>query len=50
MAWRELAYLDEVATLSDTEPQPVDGTAGSAGTGTKASRDDHIHMLGHVTL
>jgi len=36
----------DVAELSDATPQPVDGTAATAGTGTKASRDDHVHALG----
>jgi len=44
--WKKLAYYDEVAILSDATPQPVDGTAGAAGTGTEASRADHIHALG----
>lgn len=34
--------------LSDATPQDV-GTA-SAGTGTKASRDDHVHALGAAVL
>lgn len=43
--WKKLAYLDEVATLSDVTPESV-GTAGAAGTGTAASREDHVHDLG----
>lgn len=43
--WKKLAYETDVATLSDTTPQSV-GTAGAAGTGTDASRDDHVHDLG----
>lgn len=46
MAWKQLAFIDEVAVLSDDAPPPVDGTAASAGVGTEASRDDHIHALG----
>ena len=46
MAWKKLAYLDEVASLSDATPQAVDGSAASAGTGTAAARDDHVHALG----
>ena len=43
--WKKLAYLDEVATLSDVTPQAV-GTTASAGTGIAASREDHVHVLG----
>lgn len=46
MAWKKLAFLDEVATLSDTTPQATDGTAGAAGSGAEAARDDHVHSLG----
>jgi hypothetical protein len=42
--WKKLAYLDEVATLSDTAPVAV-GTTASAGTATAASRQDHVHVL-----
>jgi len=46
MSWRKVAYLDEVATLSDTVPQIlVEGGAGTAGIGTAASRDDHVHPM-----
>lgn len=45
MAWKKLAYADEVATLSTNTPQDV-GTVASAGTGTDASKDDHVHQLG----
>jgi len=43
--WKEIAYVDNVATLSDLTPQSV-GTSAAAGTGTDASRDDHVHDLG----
>lgn len=46
MAWKKIAFLDEVAVLSDEIPLAVDGSAGSAGVGTEASRDDHVHALG----
>lgn len=46
MAWKQIPWSDEVATLSNVTPQPVDGTSASAGTGIAASRDDHIHALG----
>lgn len=45
MAWKKLAYADECATLSAETPQDV-GTSASAGTGTDASKDDHVHQLG----
>jgi len=41
-----LAFIDEVASLSDATPAAVDGSSASAGTGTAASRDDHVHALG----
>ena len=43
--WKKLAYADEVATLSDTNPSDI-GTAASAGTGDAASRYDHVHVIG----
>lgn len=43
--WKKLAFIDDVANLSDATPQSV-GTTASAGTGTAASRDDHVHDLG----
>lgn len=43
MSWKKVAYLDEVATLSDNAPQDVDKSAASAGTGIAAARDDHKH-------
>ena len=46
MAWKKLAFEEDVATLSDVIPQATDGTAGAAGAGTKAARDDHVHALG----
>lgn len=45
VTWKKLAFEDDVATLSDASPQSV-GTAAAAGTGTDASRDDHVHDLG----
>jgi len=45
MSWRKIAYLDEVATLSNAAPQDVKKQTASAGTGTAASRDDHKHNL-----
>jgi len=39
-----VAYLDEVATLSSNIPQAVTvGASGNAGSGTAASKDDHVH-------
>lgn len=43
MSWKKVAYLDEVATLSDVAPVDVTKSAASEGTGTAASRDDHKH-------
>lgn len=44
MSWKKLAYLDEVATLSTNTPQAVTvGATGNAGSGTAASKDDHVH-------
>ena len=46
MAWNKVAYLSEVAALSDVHPLPVDGTAADEGVGIAASREDHVHALG----
>lgn len=44
MSWKKIAYLDEVATLSSNVPQAVTvGASGNAGSGTAASKDDHVH-------
>ena len=44
MSWKKVAYLEEVATLSNNVPQAItQGASGSAGSGTAASRDDHVH-------
>lgn len=43
--WKTLAFYDDVAVLSDAAAADV-SNAASAGTGTKASRDDHVHKLG----
>ena len=44
MSWKDVAYLDEVATLSDNTPQAITaGASGQAGTGGAAARDDHVH-------
>jgi len=49
-AWVEIARaVGAPAVLSTTAPQPVDGTAAAAGSGTEASKDDHVHMLGPLT-
>lgn len=45
MSWKKVAYLDEVATLSDTPPQDVKVQTASAGVGAAASRDDHKHNV-----
>jgi len=46
MSWRKIAYLDEVATLSNNAPQDVIVQTPSAGVGAAATRDDHKHNLG----
>ena len=44
MSWKKVAYIDEVATLSDITPQAITaGASGQAGTGGAAARDDHVH-------
>lgn len=43
MSWRQVAYLDEVATLSDVAPVDVDKSAAVAGSASEASRQDHKH-------
>ena len=42
--WKSLAFLDECADLSGDTPLDVNTTA-AAGTGTDASKDDHVHQL-----
>lgn len=44
--WKQIAFLDEVATLSDTDPVSV-GTTPDEGTAGEASRQDHVHDLGN---
>jgi len=44
LSWKKIAYLDEVATLSTNTPQAITaGATGSPGSGTAASKDDHVH-------
>jgi hypothetical protein len=45
LSWKKVAYLDEVATLSDVAPADVKVQTASAGVGTAASRDDHKHNV-----
>jgi len=45
VTWKEIAFLEDVATLSNGTPASV-GTTASAGTGTAAAREDHVHDLG----
>jgi hypothetical protein len=42
---KTVAYVDEVATLSNDDPAAI-GTTAAEGVGTTASRDDHVHVLG----
>lgn len=43
MAWRQLAFLNEVASLSDVAPVNVDHAAAAAGNAATASRQNHKH-------
>ena len=45
MSWKKVAYLEEVATLSDVAPQDVKVQTADKGVGTAASRDDHKHNV-----
>jgi hypothetical protein len=45
LSWKKVAYLDEVATLSDTPPENVKVQTADEGDGTAASRDDHLHDI-----
>lgn len=40
MAWKKLAFLDEVSTLTDTAPVNADFAAAAVGTATTAMRAD----------
>jgi hypothetical protein len=43
--WKKLAYIDEVAIVSDELAHDI-GTTASAGVATDASRHDHVHIIG----
>jgi len=45
LSWKKVAYLEEVATLSDVAPQDVKVQTADKGVGTAASRDDHKHNV-----
>jgi len=45
MSWKKIAYLDEVATLSNNAPADVKVQTADKGVGTAASRDDHKHNV-----
>jgi len=45
VSWKKVAYLEEVATLSDVAPQDVKVQTADKGVGTAASRDDHKHNV-----
>jgi len=49
VTWKEIAYKDDVATLSDTAPSDI-GTSAAAGNGTAAARYNHVHALGSGTV
>jgi len=43
--WKKVLLEGDASELSDATPEAV-GTAGGAGTGSAASREDHVHALG----
>lgn len=43
MSWKKVAFVEDVATLSDTPPVDVTKAAAAEGTATDASRQDHKH-------
>jgi len=45
MSWKKIAFLEEVAVLSDTAPVDVTIAAASAGVATDAARQDHKHDI-----
>jgi len=45
VSWKKVAYLDEVATLSNNAPVDVKVQTADKGVGTAASRDDHKHNV-----
>jgi hypothetical protein len=49
VTWKEIAFKDDVASLSDQAAHAI-GTEASAGVGTDASRHDHVHILGSGTV
>jgi len=49
VVWKELAYKDDVSTLSSDAAHDI-GTTASAGAATDASRHDHVHVLGSGTV
>lgn len=50
MSWKKVAYIEDVATLSDSNPEDVIVQSASPGSGTQAARIDHKHNLGaHAT-
>lgn len=42
---KTIAYIDEVATLSDADPAYI-GVLAAEGVASAASRADHVHVLG----
>jgi len=47
--WKKLAFLDEVALLTDQVAHDVGTTAG-VGVATDAARHDHVHRLGNGSV
>ena len=47
VVWKEIAFADNAAILSNAHPHDIDLAANkSAGAATDASRHDHVHVLG----
>ena len=49
VTWKEIAFADDVASLSDSDPSAI-GTEAAAGSASDASRHDHVHALGAGTV
>jgi hypothetical protein len=49
VTWKELAYKDDVASLTDQAAHDI-GTTASQGVATDAARHDHVHILGSGTV
>lgn len=45
MAWKQIAFIDEVAALTTNAPADADFAVAAVGVGTAAAKDDHKHDL-----